>query len=461
MKFAMFYIRLCMMLLALALSACSSEVMRSDTNELDTVRNSLTNTLNKSADLYIVAAVDNPRASVSSHAGSTPRAYDGAASYQSSLIAKQMMRSIATAYGLREVTSWPIEPLQMHCAVLEIPANSDRSSILASLAHDPRVKLAQPLQTFTTRGQTYNDPYVGLQQGFRMMDVPDAHQWSRGEGVRIAVIDTGADIAHPDLRGRVAVAKNFVDADAQQFRRDIHGTEVAGVIAALANNHAGIVGISPDAQLMVFKACWQLAPDADAAQCNSLTLAKALVAALDARAQIVNLSLAGPDDLLLRSLIDAGVRRGILFVGAAPAGDANTGDRFLKQPGVITVASAEEPHVSNTAIYAPGREILTLLPDGHYGFASGSSLATAHITGTVALLLAKHPSLTSAMAHQVLSNATTSVASTNGMIDSVDACDAVITLLGKGVCDHAASPGSDTSRHVDNHVVIRAASQAK
>ena len=157
------------------------------------------------------------------------------------------------------------------------------------------------------------------------------------------------------------------------------------------------------------------------------------------RAQIVNLSLAGPDDLLLRSLIDEGVRRGILFVGAAPSDDATGGGSLLHQTGVIAVATAEEPRTSNAAtIYAPGREILTLVPGGHYGFASGSSLATAHVTGTVALLLAKNPALTNAAVYQLLHNSTTQVASGTGVVSSVDACAAIVALLGRGACRHLA-----------------------
>ena len=263
-------------LLMLLVSACSGGAMRRDSM-------SAVSQLDASSESFIVAAVDNAQISIASRAASTPRGYDGAVAYGPSLRARQVMQSIVTDYGLREVTSWPIEPLHIHCAVLEIPPNSDRSTILAALARDQRVKLAQPLQTFTTRTEVYNDPYVSLQQGFQLMDIADAHPLSRGDGVRIALIDTGADVMHPDLHGRIGATRNLVDTDDRQFRRDIHGTEVAGVIAAIANNREGIVGVSPGAQLLVFKACWQLAADNAAARCNSFTLAKALVAALDAR----------------------------------------------------------------------------------------------------------------------------------------------------------------------------------
>ena len=225
------------------------------------------------------------------HAGSSPKGYDGLTLYGPTSHAAQVLKGVERDYGLREVTAWPIAPLHMHCAVLELSANADRASVLASLTQDRRVRIAQPLQTFATQTAIYDDPYVGLQRGFQQMEVPEAHAWSRGEGVRIAIIDTGVDTQHPDLRGAVVQIGNFVDSDAEQFRRDRHGTELAGIIAAVANNHEGIVGVAPGARLAVFKACWQLHDDADAARCNSFTLAQALTAALDAHVHIVNLSL--------------------------------------------------------------------------------------------------------------------------------------------------------------------------
>jgi len=319
------------------------------------------------------------------------------------------------------------------------------------LSKDQRVKLTQPLQTFTTRTQsnkpeTYNDPYVGLQRGFLQMDVAGAHPWSQGEGVKVALIDTGADIQHPDLRGSIAAAGNFVDADDAQFRRDRHGTEMAGVIAAIANNKEGIVGIAPRARLLIFKACWQSRPEADEARCNSFTLARALSAAFDAHAQVVNMSLAGPDDPLLGDLIRAGQRRGMLFVGAAtetPAGE----DSLLHRAGVIEVASAESPAMIGPVLYAPGREILTLLPGGRYDFASGASIATAQVTGVVALMLAKDSGLSAAAAYRVLHDTSSSLRASDGL-KGVNACAAVVALVRQGSC-----PGADAVPDRQDHRV--------
>jgi subtilisin family serine protease len=396
-------------------------------------------------DRYIVAGVDNDASTDAGHAGSSPRGYDGLAAYGPTPHAQRLLRGLEREYGMREITAWPIAPLHMHCAVLEIPAGADREAVLAALTQDRRVRIAQPLQTFATQTSNYDDPYVGLQRGFQKIDVPNAHPWSRGEGVRVAIIDTGADDLHPDLRGAIVEVGNFVDSDVKQFRRDRHGTELAGIIGAVANNGEGIVGIAPGARLSIFKACWQLREDADSARCNSYTLARALTAALDSRAQVVNLSLAGPADPLLRQLIQEGLRRGILFIGAAPPEGVQPGDPLLQFDGVIEVAGDGTLGAPGAPLRAPGREILTLLPGGHYDFASGTSLATAHVTGIVALLLAKNSKLTGAAVYQLLRDTTVHVDA--GGEDSVDACAAVTALIGHGLCHNGANVGNRVAMH--------------
>jgi len=426
-------------------SACSTAPVRIDSRALG-------NQVSQSSDHFIIVAVDNLPAAYVAQAGGTPRGYDAAADYGATAHARQTLHALEHEYGLREVNAWPIGPLQIHCAVLEIPSGADRGQLLAALSKDRRVKLTQPLQTFATRTEDYNDPYVGLQRGFQQMDVADAHPWSRGEGVKIAIVDTGADIQHPDLRDRIAGAANFVHADDTQFRRDRHGTEMAGVIAAVANNREGIVGVAPNARLLIFKACWQAQSDADAARCNSFTLARALAAAFDAHAQVINLSLAGPDDALLGELIREGQHRGVLFVGAAPDG-AGVQTGLLHRAGVIEVASAESPSVIDSVLYAPGREILTLLPGGHYDFASGASIATAQVSGVVALLLAKNPGLSAASAYRLLRDTSSSLQTADGGVKGVDACAAVVTLVGQGTC-HTSDAKSVASDANGNRVAL-------
>ena len=435
--------RLGAIMLASALAwGCSSSPVRIESHALP-------NRPSLSPERLIIAAVDNGSAALFSRAGSTPRGYDTVATYGPTAHSVAVMRALEEDYGLREVNAWPILPLHLHCAVLEAPEGANRAALLTQLSQDSRIKLVQPLQTFSTRTEQYNDPYVSLQRGFQQMDVAKAHPWSRGEGVKVGLIDTGVDVQHKDLWSNITAAANFVDNDSEQFLRDRHGTEMAGVIAAVANNREGIVGVAPGAHIRVYKACWQLHVDDDTAKCNSFTLARALVAAFDDHVQVINLSLAGPDDPLLGDLIREGLRRGILFVGAAPTQPLES-TSLLHQPGVIEVAGAEghsaagEHSAGASIIFAPGREILTLLPGGRYDFASGDSIATAEITGVVSLLLSKNHGLTASAVYELLRNSR--VRSDNPAADSpsVDACAAVTALLRHGTCSHTP----DTERRL-------------
>lgn len=431
------------------LCACASSPLKIESRALGPA-------LRLPADRYIVVAVDSDPATIS-HAASSPHGYDSFVAYGPSMRAEKLIRSVEADYGLHEVAAWPIAPLHIHCTVLEVATQVDRSALIADLAHDHRVRLVEPLQVYETR-TNYNDPYLGLQHGFQQMDVANAHPLSLGTGVKIAIIDTGADVRHPDLRGAAIQSVNLVDSDDQQFLRDRHGTEVAGIIAAVANNHEGIVGIAPGSHLLILKACWQLQAGADSARCNTFTISQALVAAFEAHAQIINLSLSGPNDALLHALILEGLRRGIIMVGAAASDPADNND-FLQQDGIIQVASGENSSIPSSPgfgmppLRAPGREILTLLPDGHYDFASGSSLATAHVTGTVALLLAKNSRMKGADIYRMLLDHSVRKVADGQFTDSIDACATVAALLGHGTC---ASHGSQASPSGRDHGVAQA-----
>jgi hypothetical protein len=386
-------------------------------------------TLRDQPERLIVVTIANATPTVATRAGSTMRGYDGAVGYGASNEARSTVASLSKDYSLREVAAWPIDVLHVHCVVFRIPDDMERAAILARLAKDARVQIAQPLQVFVTSSVAYNDPYVDLQKGFKTLDIASAHQWSRGDGIRIAVIDTGIDSKHPDLAGRVAREENFVDGNAKQFLQDRHGTEVAGVIAATGNNSQGIVGIAPGVKIVAIKACWQLNPNVDDARCNSFTLAQALSAVLDADAQIVNLSISGPADPLLGELIAQGVKRGLIFVGAAPR-DGQKNSFPVSNVGVIAVDAAEHRSGFQDALPAPGADILTLTPDGHYDFASGASLATAHVTGTIALLLKQNRKLSVAALVDLLQRSSTASAS-----PSINACTALAALSATNQCE--------------------------
>ena len=383
----------------------------------------------------IVVAVANKKETLPSQAGSTLTGYSVTQRYAVGSSARETLDALKKAYGLKEIAAWPITALRLHCVVLELPPGAVRDELLAALARDTRVELAQPLQSFSglTSSDTdskaniksgYNDPYAALQHGFIDVKAEQAHQVSRGQGVGIAIIDTGVDTSHPDLQGRIAIARNFVDRDDAQFSRDRHGTEVAGIIAAVANNRQGIVGIAPEARLSVYKACWaRSVAEGGGARCNSFTLAQALAASLDDGARIINLSLGGPPDELLGRLVGHAVKKGRIVIGAVPPNGDLAGFPVGVQ-GVIAVDAPGHAAGRSGVLQAPGRDILTLEPGGHYDFSSGSSLATAHVSAVVALLLYAQPELDASALRGLLERSQTTVAEGG----SIDACAALAGL---------------------------------
>ena len=244
--------------------------------------------------------------------------------------------------------------------------------------------------------------------------------------------DTGFDTEHPDLAGRTQLTRNYIDADEAAFRGDRHGTQVAGLIAAAANNGIGIVGVAPDVRLLGFKACWQ--PSADkSGRCNSFTLAQALADALAAKAHVINLSLVGPGDPLLEALVAKAVQAGVIVVGAV-----SPDPRFgfpARLPRVLPVAEAETASPDGGVLRAPARDIVTLVPDGHYDFASGSSLATAQVTGIVALLLARNQKLGAERLRDLLERSTRRHDTTRGPFFSVNACTALAQVVSGARCN--------------------------
>jgi subtilisin family serine protease len=373
---------------------------------------------------FVVITVRNPVNPPPMHAASSDHGYDGIGLYQVGGTARDISRAIARDYGLTETSSWPIKLLGVHCLVYSLPAAADPEELQKRLAQDPRVESVQPLQQFDTASIAYNDPYASLQNNVQQLAVPEAQKLTRGAGVRVAVIDTGVELNHPDLPTN-ALSGNFVDNDRRAFGEDTHGTAVAGIIAAVPNNGIGIVGVAPDVQLLLYKACWRRTAGGTQAECNTFTLAQALVAAIEAHADIINLSLAGPSDPLLTRLVLRALAGGAIVVGAVPL-DGKRNDFPANIPEVIAVDAVENGSGAATDIVrAPGREIISLAPDGHYDFYSGSSLATAEISGLIALLRAESKHLTAHDAAALLADGPGAVP---------NACIALETLLHRNDC---------------------------
>ena len=341
---------------------------------------------------------------------------------------RKIAERIATQYGLKVIDGWPVAALGVDCFVMEAPGDVAPAQIVEKLSLDPAVESAQQMQLFRVLAR---DPLYPLQPSAKLWHLGDLHKITTGRHVRVAEIDTGVDVNHPDLTGQVAVARNFVDD-----RHDVaewHGTAIAGIIAARADDGTGIAWSAPQAKFLALRACWQAAAPGDAAAlCSSFTVARALQFALDENAQVINLSLGGPRDRLLERLLDIALSRGITIVGAADP-ELGNGGFPASHRGVLAVAGDDGHDVAGDILVAPGRDIPTTMAGQKWGFVTGSSFAAAHVTGLVALLREIAPELRPDQLREALAPRVLRGTSDDRRV-IVDACEAVRRAAGICAC---------------------------
>ncbi len=311
---------------------------------------------------------------------------------------KAVARRLSSEHPIELVAEWPLQAIGVHCFVFRASDDTDLESLEQALRQSEGVRTVQRMRQFSVLSERYDDEYLGLQSSLRAINALRVHRYATGQDVQIAVIDTGVDASHPDLAAQVILARDFVAesgsaAAAAAGRGEVHGTAMAGVIAADGANGLGIVGVAPDARLLALRGCWQ---EAGTGRCSSFSLARALNFAIVQEADVLNLSLAGPFDPLLAELIDAALARGVVVVAAQ--GD-NPGSAFpASQGGVVSVRSAGSGDIAGQsrgrALPAPAIDVLTTTVGGGYDFFSGASVAAAHVSGVAALLLERSPDLT-------------------------------------------------------------------
>ncbi|MCM3875819.1 MAG: S8 family serine peptidase [Thermoanaerobaculia bacterium] len=342
--------------------------------------------------------------------------------------------------------SFELPSIHRRVSLLTLPPGSSVPLAVLQAQKDPAVRLAQPNFVYELAQLAYNDPYAAEQWGPRRMGVEAAHRTSTGKNVKLVVLDSGVDFRHPDLKRRIAEKVSFVQGGT--YERDPHGTSMTGAIAAEPNNRIGIYGVAPDAEIFSARVCAPKVPHAPEA-CVSEGVARGLDFAVVKGASVASLSLAGPYDPLVRQLVDRAVSRGVVVVAAAGNSGPSAPPRYpAALPNVIAVSAIDSndkvyeranrgPHVK---VVAPGVNVFTTLPDGRYGPSTGTSIATAHVSGVVALLLSAHPGLSPKEVEDILTS-TASDLGPPGKDDTfgwgaVDACRALAKAAkAPGSCD--------------------------
>ncbi|MDN5353231.1 MAG: serine protease [Clostridiales bacterium] len=258
-----------------------------------------------------------------------------------------------------------------------------------------------------------NDPGYAYQWAIEATHANEA--WSilsGGYSVKIAVIDTGIDATHPDLQGQVdtALGYDFVNEDADASDDNGHGTHVSGIIAAVPNNGIGIAGIVGATPVT-------LIPIKVLNENGSGTLddiVSGIEYAIDLQVDIINLSVGanGMNEAIESALNDAAAHDIAVFVAAGNDGASSDGSSFTVSPATYTVA-ATNPVETTTSfsnygnavdIAAPGKKVLSTIPNGEYEAWDGTSMATPIVTGIAAMMLSESPNLSAAQIYSILSD---------------------------------------------------------
>ena len=256
---------------------------------------------------------------------------------------------------------------------------------------------AQPNYTYgLTQDQKSADGNLGdpAQYIVEKLQLAAVHRITEGNDVVVALIDSRVDPKQPDLAGRVI---DYYDAGCgPDAPADAHGTGMAGAIAS----HVGLLGIAPNAKIIAICA---FGGSGGSPESTSSKIIRGLDYAIEHGAKIINMSFAGPQDPALAQELQVAREKGILIVAAA--GNAGPKSPPLypgADPNVMAVTATDQQDRlfkgANQGDYitvaAPGVNILVPAPNGDVQFTTGTSVATANVTGVAALLLAEKPSRT-------------------------------------------------------------------
>ena len=307
---------------------------------------------------------------------------------------------IARRYRLTRLDVTDFALTRHRLARLRINDGRPVGTVIRSLQVDARVLGAQPNYLYAMQqGATAAAAADPMQYFLAKLRLPEAHALAKGERVLVAVIDTPIDAAHPDLAG---VVEASFDATGAADKPHAHGTGIASVIAA----HGKLTGAAPGVRILAAHAF-----KAAASSGTSLDILKGLDWAGKSKANIVNMSFAGPADAELQAMLKALRANGVVLIAAV----GNAGPRSpplypAADPNVIAVSAtdmndnpfAQANRGTHIAVAAPGVNILAAAPDGGYQMPSGTSFAAAQISGIAALLLERNPKLDAASIRRIL-----------------------------------------------------------
>jgi len=301
--------------------------------------------------------------------------------------------ALAQSLGLTKLSSVSISLLNGRLVRYRIPANLAMPQVIASLTSDARVSLAQPNNNYLTVGQKSRAAKAPAQYSLAKLGLEPVHKMSQGRGVPVAVIDTGVDVSHPVLSKALIQSFDAVGDGKPKAQR--HGTAIAGLITGQGK----VQGVAPLSSLLSVRAFY-MHPVYKRPVTSSVILLRALDWAFANKARIINMSFAGPFDPLVKAALTSAYDTGIILVAAAGNGGPKAAPAYpAAYENVIAITAldhkdklyAHANHGSYLTAAAPGVDVLVPSLKKGYRYSSGTSIAAAHISGLVALLLERHP----------------------------------------------------------------------
>jgi subtilase family protein len=300
----------------------------------------------------------------------------------------------------------------------------------------------------------HGDP---AQYAVAKLHLVEAHKLATGAGVLVAVIDSQVDTGHPDLGGTIA---GSLDAVGNHEKADEHGTEMTGAIVA----HRKLLGVAPHARILAVHA---FSPESESsAQTTTAHILAGIDFAIAKGARVINMSFAGPYDPLLSRALKKAHDKGIVLVAAAGnAGPQSPPLYPAADENVIAVTAVDEndkllPQANqgaHIALAAPGVNVLEPAPGGTYGYTTGTSVATAHVSGVAALIIERDPNIDIATLEEVLYSSARDLGPKGrdsqfgfGLVDPLHALDALEAkvAMGKATTPVAATTPMPKPLHV-------------
>jgi len=304
---------------------------------------------------------------------------------------KKLPEHLSKKYHLEILETFSVKALKKRVTVFK--TKEKVPNLLNIIKREKGVIQVQTNNLFGTMAEPKSD----MQHIARKLNFNKLHKSYRGKGVVVAVIDTGIDVKHRDLKDRVIFSKNFLRGSS--YKTEIHGTAVAGIIAASINGF-GIEGIAPEAKLIALRACRQISDEHPEGQGDTFSILKALDVAIEKKARIVNMSFGShAPDRLIREVLREGTKRRILFV--APVGNVSglEGPTFPAScPYVIAVGGIDhkgnyypdDALASKARVCAPAVNVFTTVPGNGHNYLNGTSISTAIVSGILAVAVGKN-----------------------------------------------------------------------